>query len=223
MAIFVSGSQLSGGGGGVGEVLLNEFDFTTDTFDHGVANNTRKGFSTTASGLFGSTYSGVRVVLNNVSTATGMAGTAKFGFGCFIRKSGSTYPADHDLLNHGGFISLGRNQNNGSGSNNYSPTYSEFHAAADFYRIAHMDFIFTYDGTNKQPNAIGHFIAEMGGRTTSSAHYMSTGQFHYNGKKDQIQSGTWSGTADTLCIYNASDFGTNPWNQGTCKVYGIPV
>ena len=49
MAIFVSGSQLSGGGGGLGEVVLNTFDFSTDTWDYGVANNTRKGFSTTVS------------------------------------------------------------------------------------------------------------------------------------------------------------------------------
>lgn len=224
MALYVGGSVLSGGGGGVGEVLLNSFDFTTDTYDHGAANNTYRGFSTTDSGLFGSTYRGVRVVLNNVSTQSSRLGGTKFSFGCFIRKSGSVYPADHDLLSHGGLTTIGRNNNNGSGNTNYMPASSSFAMNGQFYRIGYMDFVFTYDGANKQPNAVGYFMAEMGGVTTSSAHYMSTGWFHYNGQKGAIMSGSWSGTADTLCFYNQTDSaGGHPYDQGTAKVYGIPV
>jgi len=223
MAIFVSGSQLSGGGGGLGEVELNTFDFSTDTWDYGVANNTRKGFTTTVTNMF-TTYSSLRLVFHNVSTASGDAGTAKFGLGFFLRKSGSVYPANHDLLNHGGLMSVGRAHSNGGGSSSFNPSGASSDMSNQFYKINHMDLVFSYDGTDKEPSIIGTFVANMTGRTTSSAKHATSGLIHYVGLANQTASGSWSDTADSFMIFNPGDAsGTNPWNQGTCKVYGIPV
>jgi len=227
MALFVGGTELTGGGGGsgggIGEVELQTFDFTTDTFDHGVANNTRKGFTTTVSNMF-TTYSALRFVFHNVSTSSGAAGTAKFGLGFFLRKNGSSYPNDHDLLNHGGMMTIGRAHSNGGGSSNFNPSGAAFEMSNQFYKINHMDLVFSYDGTSKAPTAIGTFIAEMTGKTTSSAKHGTSGLIHYVGLANQTVTGSWSATADAVMFFNPQDGGgSNPFNQGTCKVYGIPV
>ena len=222
MALFVGGTELTGGGGGgLGEVELQTFDFSTDTWDYGVANNTRKGFSTSVDF---STYSALRFVFHNVSTSAGAAGTSKFGLGFFLRKSGSSYPSDHDLLVHGGLMTIGRAHSNGGGSTNYNPSGASFEMSNQFYKINHMDLVFSYDGTNKEPTCIGTFIAEMTGKTTSSARHGTSGLIHYVGLANQTLSGSWSGTADRVMFFNPQDSGgANPFNQGTCKVYGIPV
>ena len=221
MAIFVNGSQLSGGGGGRGEELWGSFDFATDSNDYTYANQRR--WSVTNSNMFSTDYPSIRVILEDVSTNDSRAGTSKFGFGGSLRKSGSTYPSDHDSMIHGAIMSIGRKQSNGGGSSNYSPSGAAFQFSDMFYRLAMLDFVMTYTD-NKQPTAHGTYSGDVEGLTTSSAHYQTSGVWHYNGLENQVQSGSWSGRPDTFMIGNPSDNNTanRKFSKGRAYVFGIP-
>lgn len=221
MALFVNGTELSGGGGGRGEVKWGSFDFATDSSNYTFANGRR--YSVTNSNMFSSDYPSIRVILEDVSTNDSRAGNWECGFSGSLRKSGSTYPADHDAMSHGAIMSIGRKQSNGGGGTNYSPSTAAFEFSGGFWRIGMLDFVMTYTD-NKQPTAHGTYSGDVTGVTTSSAHHQTSGVWHYNGLENQVASGTWSGRPDTFMIGNPFDNGTTNrgFSKGRAYVFGIP-
>ena len=182
MAIFVSGTELSGGGGGGLHTLVNTYDAAGVSADIDMD-------------MDFSSYDKFRVLITDLYSSS----ASKIVFRC---KNASN---ELNYLNSGSYSAMGRKHAAGSGG-------TEVHAITSFeseeaHKHNNYDFICSYENNSFQ--AYGKHLMELGGLTTSSVTYSTYEDFSYGDRLSTISNVnklilynygiTW--TAGTIKIY----------------------
>lgn len=185
MAIFVSGTELSGGGGGGLHTLINTYDAA------GVSSDIDMDMDF-------SSYDRFRVLVTNLYANT----TSKITFRCKNASNQLNY------LNSGAYNAMGRKHAAGSGG-------TEVHGITSFdsetaHRHNYMDFICSYEDNSFK--AYGKHLMELGGLMTNSVTYTTYEDFSYHDRISTVSNVnklilyptgvTW--TAGTIKIYGLS-------------------
>lgn len=182
MAIFVSGTELSGGGGGGLHTLINTYDAA------GVSGDLEMDMDF-------SSYDRFRVVMSDLYSNTTTKVTLR------LKNSSSQI----NYLSNGSFNAMGRKHAAGSGG-------TEVHGITSFdSELAHkhnyFDFICSYE--DNAFKAYGKHLMELGGLMTSSITYTTYEDFSYADRISTVSNpnklilrpngNTW--TAGTIKIY----------------------
>ena len=185
MALFVSGTELSGGGGGGMHTLLNTYSAA------GVSGDLEMDMD------FGS-YDKFRVFIDNLYADT----TSTIEFRLKNANSQINY------LSNGAYNAMGRKHAAGAGN-------TEVHGITGFqsetaHKHNYFDFICSYEDNSFK--AYGKHLMELGGLTTSSVTYTTYEDFSYQDRFHTVSNPTKlilrpegnSWTAGTIKIYGLS-------------------